>query len=114
MKIKHVRTHILQATLSQPFAYSRAWYDTRMAMHVWGAGIAIAASLQLLAVLPAHTPPSLRPVEPLLEFDRTEHPIREALLTQPIEHAGGVVRVPDGPGLGIEIDRAALARFAAR
>ena len=34
MKIKHVRTHILQAELSQPFAYSRAWYDTRMAMVV--------------------------------------------------------------------------------
>jgi L-alanine-DL-glutamate epimerase-like enolase superfamily enzyme len=26
----------------------------------------------------------------------------------------GVVRVPDGPGLGIEIDRAALKRFAAK
>ena len=52
------------------------------------------------------------PLEPLLEFDRTEHPIRQALLTQPIEHAGGMVRVPDGPGLGIEVDRAALARFA--
>jgi len=34
MKIKHVRTHILRATLSQPFAYSRAWYDTRTAMVV--------------------------------------------------------------------------------
>ena len=113
MKIKYVRTHILQAELSQPFAYSRAWYDTRMAMHVWGAGIAIAASLQLLAVLPSHTPPSLAPLEPMLEFDRTEHPIRQAILTQPIEHQGGVVCVPDGPGLGIEVDRAALERFRA-
>ena len=34
MKIKHVRTHILQAGLSEPFAYSRAWYDTRTAMVV--------------------------------------------------------------------------------
>jgi D-galactarolactone cycloisomerase len=89
-------------------------FGIRCNPHVWGTGIAIAASLQFLAVLPAHTPPSLAPVEPLLEFDRTEHPIREALLTQPIEHAGGVVRVPDGPGLGIEIDREALVRFAAR
>ena len=82
--------------------------------HVWGTGIAIAASLQLLAVLPPHTPPSLMPIEPMLEFDRTEHPIRQALLAQPIEHAGGIVRVPDGPGLGIEVDRKALARFAVR
>src|ERR1700710_153936 len=34
MKITSVRTHILQAALSQPFAYSRAWYDTRTAMVV--------------------------------------------------------------------------------
>jgi D-galactarolactone cycloisomerase len=88
-------------------------FGVRYNPHVWGTGIAIAASLQLLAVLPSHTPTSLAPVEPLLEFDRTEHPIRQAILTQPIEHAGGMVRVPDGPGLGIEIDRAALELFRA-
>jgi D-galactarolactone cycloisomerase len=88
-------------------------FGVRYNPHVWGTGVAIAASLQLLAVLPAQTPPSLSPVEPMLEFDRTEHPIRQAILTRPIEHVGGVVRVPDGPGLGIEIDREALARFAA-
>ena len=31
MKITKVRTHVLEAALSQPFAYSRAWYDTRTA-----------------------------------------------------------------------------------
>ena len=87
-------------------------FGLRYNPHVWGTGIAIAASLHLLAVLPPHTPPSLAPLEPLLEFDRTEHPIRQAILTQPIEHKAGIVRVPDGPGLGIEVDRNALARFA--
>jgi D-galactarolactone cycloisomerase len=87
-------------------------FGVRYNPHVWGTGIAIAASLQLLAVLPSHTPTSLTPVEPILEFDRTEHPIRQSILMTPIEHAGGVVGVPDGPGLGIEIDRKALARFA--
>jgi D-galactarolactone cycloisomerase len=87
-------------------------FGIRYNPHVWGTGIAIAASLQLLAVLPSHTPTSLTPIEPMLEFDRTEHPIRQAVLTQPIEHVKGMVRVPDGPGLGIEVDRAALKRFA--
>ena len=87
-------------------------FGVRYNPHVWGTGIAIAASLQLLAVLPSHTPTSLKALEPMLEFDRTEHPIRQALLTQPIEHVRGIVRVPDGPGLGIEVDRAALQRFA--
>jgi D-galactarolactone cycloisomerase len=89
-------------------------FGVRYNPHVWGTGIAIAASLQLLAVLPSHTPTSLAPIEPLLEFDRTEHPIRQAILVRPIEHVKGIVRVPDGPGLGIEVDRGALARFAAR
>ena len=88
-------------------------FSVRYNPHVWGTGIAIAASLQLLAVLPSHTPTSLAPVEPMLEFDRTEHPIRQSILVTPIEHIGGVVRVPEEPGLGIEVDRKALARFAA-
>jgi D-galactarolactone cycloisomerase len=89
-------------------------FGVRYNPHVWGTGIAIAASLQLLAVLPTHTPTSLAPVEPMLEFDRTEHPIRQAVLKSPIEHAGGAVRVPDGPGLGIDVDREAIARLTAR
>jgi D-galactarolactone cycloisomerase len=89
-------------------------FGVRYNPHVWGTGIAIAASLQLLAVLPTHTPNSLAPLEPLLEFDRTEHPIRQSLLVHPIEHTNGIVRIPDGPGLGIEVSRDMLARFAAK
>jgi D-galactarolactone cycloisomerase len=88
-----------------------AAHGVRYVPHVWGTGVALAAALQLLAVLPALTPPSLNPLEPMLEFDRTEHPIRAALLTTPIEHERGRVAVPTGPGLGVEIDRAALERF---
>jgi D-galactarolactone cycloisomerase len=86
-------------------------YGIRYAPHVWGTGIAIAASLQLLAVLPSFTPPSLNPAEPMLEFDRTEHPIRSELLATAIEHRTGVVAVPTGPGLGVEINQAALKQF---
>jgi D-galactarolactone cycloisomerase len=34
-----------------------------------------------------------------------------AILTEPIRHQAGWVDIPTGPGLGIEIDRAAMARF---
>ena len=80
--------------------------------HVWGTGIGLAAARQLLAVQP-HIPLRHTPREPLLEFDRSEHPFRQAVLSAPIEHASGVVTIPDGPGLGIEVDRSALERFAA-
>jgi D-galactarolactone cycloisomerase len=87
-----------------------AAFGVRYVPHVWGSGIALAAALQLLAVLP-HTPLTRFPWEPILEFDRTEHAIRQAILREPIEHENGWVTVPKGPGLGIEVDRAALERF---
>src|SRR5262249_9333010 len=87
-------------------------FGVRVNPHVWGTGVALAASLQLLAALP-HNPPGLYPIEPLLEFDRSAHPIRMAVLREPIEQHGGWVEIPQGPGLGIAVDRAALAKFAA-
>ncbi|HEX3862294.1 MAG TPA: mandelate racemase/muconate lactonizing enzyme family protein [Stellaceae bacterium] len=86
-------------------------FGVRVNPHVWGTGVALAASLQLIAALP-HNPPGLHAIEPLLEFDRSEHPIRMAVLAEPIEQRDGWVEIPQGPGLGIEINRAALARFA--
>jgi D-galactarolactone cycloisomerase len=85
-------------------------FGIRCNPHVWGTGVTIAASLQLLAVVP-DVPPGLFPVAPMLEFDCTDHPIRQAILTSPLEPVGGRIGIPDRPGLGIEIDRAALARF---
>jgi len=85
-------------------------FGVRYIPHVWGCGVGLATAMQLLAVLP-HNPPRHTPNEPLLEFDRSEHPFRQAVLTSPLEHDGGIVRVPEGPGLGIEVDRDAVKRF---
>lgn len=85
-------------------------FGIRYVPHVWGTGVALAAALQLLAVLPSN-PPCRFPREPVLELDRTEHPFRQAVLKEPLEHDKGWVRVPTGPGLGVEVDRAAVARF---
>ncbi|MCS0494441.1 mandelate racemase/muconate lactonizing enzyme family protein [Ancylobacter sp. MQZ15Z-1] len=87
-------------------------FGIRYIPHVWGSGISMAAALQLLASVP-HTPARLRPREPLLEMDRSEHPFRHAVITEPLVQHGGWVEVPTGPGLGIEVDRDALRRFAA-
>ena len=70
--------------------------------HVWGSAIAQAASLQLLAWLPtAHH--SLFAEEPILEYDLSSHPFRQELITQPVAITDGVVSIPNGPGLGIEV-----------
>ena len=88
-----------------------ALHGVRLVPHVWGTAVQIAASLQFMAALPP-SPPRRAPIEPILEFDRTENPFRQAVVTAPLDHEGGLVNIPDGPGLGIEIDRDALRRFA--
>lgn len=88
-----------------------AMAGVRLVPHVWGTGVALAAGLQFMAALPPN-PPRPDPIDPILEFDRTTNPFRQAVLTTPIEHVGGIVAIPAGPGLGIEVDRAALTKYA--
>lgn len=88
-----------------------ALHNIRVVPHVWGTAVQIAASLQFMAAM-VPNPVRVNPVEPILEFDRTENPFRQAVLSQPIEHDNGSVAIPDRPGLGIEINRDALREFA--
>ncbi len=87
-----------------------ALYGVRLVPHVWGTAVQIAASLQFIAAL-LPNPPRRNSLAPLLEFDRTPNPFRQAIVTEPLEASSGIVAIPDGPGLGIEIDREALERF---
>ncbi len=88
-----------------------ALHGVRLVPHVWGTAVQIAASLQFMAAM-IPNPVRPNPLEPILEFDRTDNPFRQAVVKTPVEHEGGVVSIPAGPGLGIEIDRDALAEFA--
>ncbi len=85
-------------------------HGIRVVPHVWGTAVQIAAALQFVAAM-VPDPARNRPIEPILEFDRTYNPFRQAVVTEPLEHQAGIVTIPDGPGLGIEIDRAALKEF---
>ncbi len=78
--------------------------------HAWGSAIGLAATVQFLAALPDQ-PPAFRPIPPMLEFEQTPNPLRDELAREPIVQRRGIVAVPDGPGLGIEVDREVLARF---
>ena len=78
--------------------------------HAWGTAIGLAATIHFLASLP-DCPPCLVPVPPMLEYEQTFNPFREQLSTVPITHQQGVVAVPQGPGLGIEINRDILKQY---
>ena len=78
--------------------------------HVWGSAIAQAASLQVIAALPvAHHSVFAR--EPVLEYDRSLHPFRRELTTEPIELEDGLVSIPQKPGLGITVRRETIERY---
>ena len=51
--------------------------------------------------------------KPWLEFDQTENPFREHLLATPqTMGTDGWFDIPTGPGLGVEVDEAFVARYA--
>lgn len=78
--------------------------------HAWGSAIGLAATVQFLAALPDQ-PPAWRPIPPMLEFEQTPNPLRDRLAFDPIAQRDGIVRVPDLPGIGIEVDRDVLMQF---
>lgn len=99
--------------VKQIFALSSS-SNLRLIPHVWGSGIALSAGLQVCAALPpmpfTHVPVPLQN-EPVIEFDRTRNPLRDDLLTEPFAFADGYVDVPQGPGLGVEVNEDALAHY---
>jgi len=84
----------------------------RLSPHVWGGAVGLAAGLHYIASLPAYPHSDNIPKPVLLEYDLGANPLRTELLKEPILVKDGFVAVPEGPGLGIEIDEDALARYA--
>ncbi|MDS7594855.1 mandelate racemase/muconate lactonizing enzyme family protein [Agrobacterium tumefaciens] len=85
-------------------------HGVRVVPHVWGTGVHIAAALQFMAAM-TPDPVRVNPIEPIMEFDRTHNPFRQAILKTPIEAVNGVVAIPNTPGIGIEINRDALVEY---
>lgn len=85
-------------------------FGVEVAPHSWGTGIAIAAALHLLSNLDV-APGRLKMAEPILELDRTENPLRDALVVPNFAAGGGRLAVPDGPGLGVTVDEGLLDKY---
>jgi D-galactarolactone cycloisomerase len=85
-------------------------YNTQLSPHVWGSGIGLAASLQYVANL-VPTPISKFPTELMLEFDQSSHPFRLALINDGIEFIDGYIKIPNKPGIGVDVNTAILEKF---
>ncbi|HVB09637.1 MAG TPA: mandelate racemase/muconate lactonizing enzyme family protein [Bacillota bacterium] len=71
-----------------------------VAPHLYGGAIGLLATLQLCAAMPAVT---------VLEYDVRSNPLRDALLASPPRLTGGRMAIPQGAGLGLALDEAAVA-----
>ena len=83
--------------------------------HVWGSPIMIAASLHVASTIPP-CPLSRNPEpfiqETVMEYDRTPNTIRDELCFGSFDLVQGRLKVPEKPGLGIEIDESVLKKLA--
>jgi D-galactarolactone cycloisomerase len=87
-----------------------ALYGIRCIPHSWNSAITAAASAHVAALLPETT---LMPgVDvPLMEYDTTENLLMTDLLATPLEFRDGGIVLPEGPGLGVEIDMDFVAKY---
>ena len=88
-------------------------HNVRFSPHVWGSGVGLAAALHFVAALPGYPHTDNVPAPCLIEYDVSDNPLRDEVLTKPLKPVNGRLAVPDAPGLGIELDPAAIKRFRA-
>ena len=82
-------------------------FDLPVMPHVFGSLVNFHASLQMASLLPERRGGGPMPY-PFIEYDATANPML-ALLGQPELGPDGTIAVPEGPGIGIELDTERLA-----
>jgi D-galactarolactone cycloisomerase len=87
-----------------------ALYGIRCVPHSFNSAVTAAASAHAAALLPE---PTLMPgVDvPMMEYDTTENLLMTDLLREPLVFREGGFVLPEGPGLGIEIDMAFVKKY---
>jgi len=70
-------------------------WNTELVPHGFSTAVNVAANLQWVAAMPDAK---------LVEFRRTKSPLMEKLVKKPFEVDGGYMKIPDRPGLGIDLD----------
>jgi L-alanine-DL-glutamate epimerase-like enolase superfamily enzyme len=83
-------------------AYAQA-HHRMVAPHAFAGAVLLVASLHFAAAIPNGL---------VLEWDQNPNAIRDELLKEPLQlESDGTIRAPERPGLGIELDRAAVERY---
>lgn len=89
-------------------------HHVRLSPHVWGSGIGLAAAAHYVASRSPSPQAQNAPWPTLVEYDVGENPLRERLLKEPLVASQGLLPVPTGPGLGIEVNWSAVEQYGVR
>ena len=83
-------------------AFAQA-HHRMVAPHAFAGAVLLVASLHYAASIPNAL---------VLEWDQNPNAVRDELLKEPLRlESDGTVKLPERPGLGIELDRAAVDRY---
>jgi L-alanine-DL-glutamate epimerase-like enolase superfamily enzyme len=78
-------------------------FNLRLAPHLWAGAPCFFAGLHVLAASPAGF---------IVEFSLGANPMIHKLSRAPVRVEDGTIAVPDGPGLGLDMDTEIIARYA--
>ena len=91
---------------------ARLW-SVQCTPHCYAGALGVAATLQVLALLPDYTF-GYTADGPMLELDVVDSPLRTEIITRPFEVRKGYMDIPTGPGLGVEINEEAVRKYLAK
>lgn len=89
-------------TEAKKIAYMAYDRNTKVVPHAFKSGISVAACAHLVAGIPNGF---------TLEYTMSESPIARDLVRTPVSLTNGCIEVPQGPGLGIELDEDIVTRY---
>jgi len=86
--------------------------NLRVAPHVWGSALGMATACHLAAAIPQFPHTDHPPHPSFLEYDiGAENPLRDHMLQKPILFKNSSVYLPEGSGLGVDINWDLMDKF---
>jgi len=89
-------------TEARKIGFLANYKNVKLVPHHFSTGILLAASLHFLTTLPDGD---------LMEFCNSGSPLSKDLLLKPIEFENGFLKLPDAPGLGIELNEEIINKY---
>lgn len=89
-------------TTARKIAHMAEMANILLIPHSWSSDLLTAASLQLCAFLRR---------APFVEFSTSEGPLSRTLVREPLRMVDGYLKVPDGPGLGVDVNDEVIQQY---